>query len=265
MSIRRHVRTPAASPLLDAPVQRTQMEECLEDPVSALIELQDEQRLIADELEDTFLAYDRKLQAAAKRMASLGSASVTPEERERLRAEQLELWRLVRRAQAAGRSTRELVREVREWHMHEPTVAPEGHPDHPETRVEIIESELRVRGIAAPTAQEPVRSASDITASSNDHSGIHWLHRLAVQHNETPALPENAPEWEHDTDEHLLREIYQQEQELTRTDAPADIADLLRSLRALHGHLRLHDRRHGKPRLRWRSSVMDTIGSRLSL
>ena len=222
------------------------MEECLEDPDGALAELQDEQRRIADELERTFLAYDKKLQAAAKRIASLGPEGVTAEARDQLRAEQLELWRLLRRAQAAERGTRELVREAREWKAHGPTAAPEGHPDHPETRVEIVESELRVRGMALPdTPQMP-----DVAEEEEASLGLHWLHRVPEEvQQEVLSVP--LPEWEHDTDEHLLREIHTHERELARTQAPAEIADLMRSLRTLHGHLRIHDRRTGRPRYRY--------------
>jgi hypothetical protein len=224
-------------------VSRASLEACLEDPAAALAELQDEQRRIADELEETFSVYDKKLQAAAKRIASLGPEGVSAEECERLRQEQLELWRLVRRAQAAQRSTRDLVREVRDWQAHEAVVAPEGHPDHPETRVEIIESELRVRGVRPAPAEEAIVSPVVAEESQGEIQELEATEVLA------PGVA--TVEWTHDTEEQLLREIYQHERELTRTTAPVDIADLLRSLRSLHGHLRFHDRRQGRVRLRF--------------
>lgn len=236
-------------------MQRVSIDACMEDPEAALVALQDDQRHIADELEATFLAYDRRLRAAAKRLAALGPDSVSMEEQAQLRDEQLELWRLVRRAQAAQRSTRELIREVAEWRAHEPTAATEGHPDHPETRVEIVESELRVRGVALPdaprgTTQEP--SASSVWAFE-EPEGIHWLHRMPEQADEAEDVerPMALPDWEHDSDEVLLREIRHQEQELARTTRPTDIADLLKGLRTLHGYLRSHDRRTHRQRVRY--------------
>jgi hypothetical protein len=235
-------------------MQDARMKACMEDPEGALAELQDEQRLIARELEQTFVAYDGRLRAAAKRIASLGPAGVTAEERDQLRAEQLELWRLVRRAQASQRSTRELLREREEWQAHEPTAATEGHPDHPDTRVEIISSELRVRGIV-PMEGDGAVEVEEVAP------GIHALHRpdlleeaeiLAQAREELAA---DAPAWEPDSDTVLLQEIRTHERELARTKEPADIADLLRSLRDLHASLRLHDRQHGRPRIRWQMGL----------
>ncbi|MEN9557995.1 MAG: hypothetical protein RL141_364 [Candidatus Parcubacteria bacterium] len=249
------------------------MEACLDDPVSAISELQDEQRRIADELEQTFLTYDGKLQAAAKRIASLGPESVTPEEREHLRAEQLELWRLVRRAQAAARSTRDLAREVREWQEHGPTHAPEGHPDHPNTRVEIAESELRVRGVIS-SSRSSSHTPDPLEKSMRDAAGIHALHApgflaedaeeaaaraiaQALAEEEEAASYKNPPStWEHDGDEALLREIHHHERELARSlaaphEEPQDIAALVKGLRSLHAHLRVHDRRTNHSRVRY--------------
>lgn len=251
MSLRRHplsIDLPSARAL---PKVEERVEACLENPEVSLAELQDEQRRIADELEETFRVYDRKLQGAAKRIASLGADSLTPKEWERLRSEQLELWRLLRRAQAAQRSTRALAREVQEWREAEGAALPEGHPDHPETRAEIVESELRVRGVfasvprlAAEPLEEEVEDALRSAADAGD----------GVEEVLTDASEDRAsvPEWaDAVTDDTLLREIHAHERELARTDAPGDLADLVRGLRDLHAHLRLHDRAQGRPRVRF--------------
>jgi len=242
MSLRRHSHAVDVAPALEA-----SLEERLADPVGRLAELQDEQRRIADELEDTFIAYDRKLQGAAKRIASLGADSLTPKEWERLRAEQLELWRLLRRAQAAQRSTRALAREVEEWRAVDSGVLPEGHPDHPETRAEIVESELRVRGVFATVSRAAQEEAEESPVILEEEG------RLGEEGTEAHLVSDRgpAPEWTHVlTDDLLLQEIHQHERELARTTAPSDIADLLRSLRDLHASLRFYDRKQARPRLR---------------
>jgi hypothetical protein len=125
------------------------MEACLEDPDAAFALLQDEQRRLSQELEETFLAYDAKARALARRVAAMGDGAVTDHEVATLRAEQTELWRLVRRAQAAARTTRMLERELDEWRGREPGSVPHGHPDHPIIRAEIVGSELRIRETTA--------------------------------------------------------------------------------------------------------------------
>lgn len=201
--------------------RRSPSKRCEDDPDGAVAELQEEQSRIAQELEDTFLAYDAKLQAMARRLVG---ADISKKDLRTLKQEQLELWRLVRRAQASSRTTRELTRELREWKAREPGAASFGHPDHPETRVELVSSELRVRG--ADRANQSV-------------------------------VP--APSWDHDSDENILRELGTRRREMERImDHGADYASLgelatyLSELRELHAHLRLHDRRNGIERERWR-------------
>jgi hypothetical protein len=131
--------------------------DCEQDPLGALAELQEEQGRIAQELEETFVAYDQKLQTMARRLARQQEIPA-PKELADVRQEQLELWRLVRRAQAASRSTRELERELAEWAERQDTAVPHGHPDHPRTRSEIIGSELRARERGADVALTAVPS-----------------------------------------------------------------------------------------------------------
>lgn len=237
---------------------------CVDQPDAALAELQEEQGRIAQELEETFLAYDKKLQSMAKRLAGLEGEPPTVKELDRMREEQLALWRLVRRAQAAGRSTRELEREVREWSEHKESPASVGHPDHPETRMEVIKSELAVRGsFVAERNPKPSFPVFPIKPEfTRDLDAVAQSVRM-----EEPALesliPEAvAPEWGYESDEHLVRELSSREREISKlltvshdASAAAEIASLARELRELHGHLRQHDRRTQRTRIRWRMGI----------
>ncbi len=207
--------------------RRPSSKRCEDDPDGAVGLLQEEQARIAQELEETFLAYDKKLQAMARRLAGADGVPVTKKELRKLKDEQLELWRLVRRAQASSRTTRELKRELQEWKTREPGAVGFGHPDHPETRAELVSSELRVRGAGrAPVRVDP------------------------------------GPSWTHDTDERLLRELWNRRREMERImehhpneESVRELATFVSELRELHAHLRLHDRRNGIERERWRIGI----------
>lgn len=241
-------------------------EACLEDPQAARSAFQEEQRLIAQELEETFLAYDRKLRTMAERLAGHTQATRagrgnrnTPTVRElsQLRQEQLDLWRLIRRAQAAARSTRALERELQEWSSREATAVASGHPDHPQTRAEIVTSELRIRGASDARAHQtsaPVRLEVMPTEDDTVEDAT-----VSVQ---TAPVEDEGPAWVHETDEHMLREIASREREMDRLlhvsedpMAAAELAAFARELRTLHAHLRQHDRRMRIQRVRWTMGV----------
>jgi hypothetical protein len=207
------------------------MEACLEDPDLALVALQEEQGMIAQELEETFLAYDRRLRTLAERLAD-GDNPPSKQEMQRLQEEQAELWRLVRRAQAAGRSTAALTQELQEWRGRDPGLIQQGHPDHPLTRAEIVASELRVRGAVSAALDE----VQDEDAS---------------------------PAWSFESDDAILREIASRERELKRLMAAAEMDPSLiseialqnKELRELHARLRQADRRNGVTRERWKMGM----------
>lgn len=211
---------------------RDRRKACIDSPDAALAELQEEQRQIGEELEATFLAYDRKLQEMAGRLRASGGV-MDKRELKRLRSEQTDLWRLVRRAQAAFRSTHELERELREW-SHRPVGAmPSGHPDHPGTRIEIVGSELRVRGVGAIPLV-------DIATDDGD---------------EKADISEDGPAWNAVPAASLLREIEMKEKEMARllaqgsgAETSAEIAAFARELRELHAHLRRTDKQEGRSR-----------------
>ncbi|HWQ99958.1 MAG TPA: hypothetical protein VN397_03885 [Candidatus Methylomirabilis sp.] len=274
-------------------------EECMEDPDAALAQLQEEQSRIAQDLEDTFVAYDKKLQAMARQLSGLDEEPVTAKDVLRLRGEQVQLWRLLRRAQAAARGTRELTHELKEWQSREAGSAPFGHPDHPETRAELVASELRVRGVgvgsgswqqaegrvgfngsskdvAEEMLSRPVR-ATQCPSAKFTLSRAEGLRTGSARttlprqegtssvrdEEEAPSsIVETGPEWDHDTDEHLLRELRSRRGEMERImksggdeDSVRELATFLSELRELHAHLRLHDRRNGVKRERWRMGV----------
>ncbi len=117
--------------------------------------LQSEQIRLSAEVERTLAFYDDRTRALAKRLAGEGGR-IDSRTLERIRAEQAELWRTVRRLQAALRVTRDLETELKDWAGHkeaDDVIGTDGrdrrtigHPDHPATRIEIVASELRARG-----------------------------------------------------------------------------------------------------------------------
>ena len=221
------------------------MANCEEDPLGALAELQEEQARIAQELEETFMAYDHKLQAMAER---LGSQDREPSSKElaNLRQEQLDLWRLVRRAQAAVRSTRELERELSEWTERTDVAAPHGHPDHPHTRAEIVGSELRVRGGSTSASSEEMRSARISPRAMEMPATQDVLPTVAFSQGMVQAL---SPEWQATDEAHILRELASRERELERLHDALDIDPALdagialmnKEMQELRKHLREQD------------------------
>jgi hypothetical protein len=248
---------------------RMRQQDCLDDPEGAIALLQEEQGRLAQELEETFVAYDAKVQQMAKRLLAMGEDAASDRELNRLRAEQLELWRLVRRAQAAARSSRELQREVREWASHPEGAVPFGHPDHPKTRTEIVESELRLRGIErmrdaekshAPYFEGSARDASvpgDVEAISVQGAPI-----MEVEDDASAPVPDSGPVWHPVSDGEILRAIASREREMSRLlqggvdeVTAMELAAFARELRELHTHLREHDRRSAVRRSRWQLGI----------
>jgi len=237
---------------------------CAEDPQGALALLQEEQGRVAQELEDTFRAYDIKLREIASRLAQMGDRAVSAKELERLHGEQQELWRLIRRAQASARATHELEQELCEWSARDAAAIPPGHPDHPGTRAEFAASELRLRGKNPEELLENVRLQKEEQEVPGPWSVVH-------ESNDKPQAADRSlssvsgPVWHSGTDESLLREIHARELEMRKHWARADdaqsaaeLALFLRELRELHAHLRLHDRRTEQRRERWRLGIPAT-------
>jgi hypothetical protein len=228
-----------------------------------LTELQEEQGRLSSELEKAFLAYDKKTRSLAKRLAKWTDAGVEPRELERLREEQEDLWRVVRRAQAAERTTRELLAELREWSGRGETCVRAAHPDHPDARMEIVSSELRLRG-TDPVGLVSERPAEPFEGSARDVDPVSDALEAAMDEPEDrPLLEEEAlpviegAAWTTEDEEHLIREIEHCCREIRRTNAHADrdefageIVMMLKDRRRLHAELRSRDRRAGIRRYR---------------
>jgi hypothetical protein len=256
-----------------SPLASARLRACESDPGGMLAELQEEQSRLAEELEDTFRAFDERVRSMAKRMAGVGGDPITKKEMKSLKNEQMDLWRLVRRAQASSRTTRELQRELKEWTSRPEGVAPFGHPDHPVTRAELVASELRVRGIGVgPAGPQDCRTAGLSEGSVYDAGPMEVVFdegALADGDLGTGPDEEEGPEWEHEEEEALLKELRNRKREMERIlesaspsapigasgdideGAVRELALFLGELRELHGHLRENDRRNGVTRERW--------------
>lgn len=240
-----------------------------------LAELQEEQGRLSAELEKAFLAYDKKTRILAKQLAKWTESGAESKELERLRKDQEDLWRIVRRTQAAARTTRQLETELREWADHGETAARRTHPDHPKTRAEIVSSELRLRG-RDPSGLMGERTDESFEGSARDVDPFAEVLEAAMEEpEEIPAgggcafgaevVPEvktvpviEGVEWHSDADGHLIREIEHCCREIRRTNAHVDcdmlvgeIVMMLKDLRRLHAQLRDHDRKAGIRRYRF--------------
>jgi hypothetical protein len=246
-------------------------------------ELQDEQGRISAELERAFLSYDKKTRELSKRLASAAADGFDQKEAERIRDEQNGLWRAVRRAQAAARTTGQLERELAEWTDGRETSAARTHPDHPLVRAEIAASELRVRGrdpsglfadrrpdLFEGSARDvdPLTEALEFatagTSLASDSAVGAGSPRPPEQESEEgPPAPPFAKggglaEWRAESGEHLIREIIGCCREIRRTSAhgdsgelAAELAAMFKNLRVFHAHLRKHDRKAGIRRYRF--------------
>lgn len=231
----------------------------------ALAELQEEQSRLSAELERAFLTYDRKTQALAKQLARWTEGGAEPKAIERLRREQEELWRTVRRTQAAGRTTRELEQELREWAGRDAASVRERHPDHPKVRSEIVASELRVRGrdpggVKARHVASYEGSAKDVDPyvkilerDENEFEGT-----STVQPSVAPVALEPTQDLSGSDEQDLVREIESCVRELKRAlvhderEALTDeIVMMLKDLRRFHELLRRADRKSGIRRYRF--------------
>jgi hypothetical protein len=225
------------------------------DFASIVAGLRKEQSRLSAEVERTLALYDDRTRALAKRLAEAGDARAI----EKICADQEDLWRTLRRLQAALRTTRDLESELREWAARAEEGELIGHPEHPVTRIEIVASELRARGrdpfalLQAIRARKFAGSAEDVDPIG-DAVGAQFI---------APGLESEArgteeeeystqPTWSREDVEHILREICDHAREARRMRAHVDAPELVRELawtiadfRRYHGHLRLLDRADG--------------------
>jgi hypothetical protein len=211
----------------------TSVERCLEDPQAAQTELATSQAELAKQIEETFALYDQKLQDVALRIRSL-SPEEQEHELENLAQAQDELKRVLRRFQAATKSTQDLQTELADWGEH----PYEGglHADHPAVRSEIIRSELALRnpGTRLINMRRPKPSAG-----ARAEEGTYGV----VVHEVNPWLiPDEA---------HLLAAIREATREAERWHAMApqeyteDALEQVHQVRSLHAFLKRLDKLNG--------------------
>ncbi|MBD3251249.1 hypothetical protein GF380_02135, partial [Candidatus Uhrbacteria bacterium] len=227
---------------------------------AALIaELQAEQRRLAAALEEAFRTYDAESRAIAQRLAQSSKQPITRAALTKLRHKQEELWRVIRRAQAAQRTTRQLEQELKDWSSQVGTDPSFSHPDHPGTRTEIVASELRIRG-RQPESLLPSKVVPSFEGSARDVDPYREALESASESDSYPPVRKRpaAVSWQSPDPEQLLEAIAASGREVTRLRAKQDpslyseIVMTCKDLRCLHAALRLHDQLTGMRRHRVR-------------
>jgi len=104
--------------------------------------MREEQRALSLDLEQLFRLYDEKVQHLSKRLQSMSAAEVESEAAS-IRETQETLKRLLRRAEAATKTSTQLERELAGWESRGSD--DDFHADHPSVRAEVIRSELASR------------------------------------------------------------------------------------------------------------------------
>jgi len=148
---------------------------CKDDPEEARAMLAADQSALAREIEQTFAAYDTRLEELAERVHALTPAQFRREAKV-IREAQDGLRRALRRVEVSAKTARELKRELGEWQDREDDSPV--HADHPTFRSEIIASELRSRGVdvgaglSRPSGMSVDSvSAIDMTSAQGAHIG----------------------------------------------------------------------------------------------
>lgn len=234
------------------------------DELSAVLpDLRKEQIRLSEEVERTLSLYDDRTRALAMRLKNAGDSRSI----ERIRADQEDLWRTVRRLQAALRATRDLESELREWAARAEDEETIGHPEHPVTRIEIVASELRARGRDPFALLQSIRakkfkgSAEDVDPIS-DLEGAQCIAPnqaeelvASISEQSNGRTNEQPPEWNREESEHILREICDHAREARRMQAHVSAPDLVHELartiadyRRYHGYLKAIDRADGMRR-----------------
>lgn len=221
--------------------------------------LRSEQIRLSTELEALLSSYDEQTRALASSFIDLNH-EVSEQDLQGYVDGQQKLWRVVRRLQAAERTVPQLEQEYREWHGRNGEGLSRSHPDHPETRLELIASELRARGRAVPAvvARSPyegsakdanpfealdlddnAQNQADLDESIND-SSLDGIGNIPVSDEMTNQILES------------IRECgLQIRRQSSRSEIdPRDLAELYRELRHHHAQLRGLDRRSGSKRYR---------------
>lgn len=139
---------------------------CNDDPEEARAMLAADQSALAREIEQTFEVYDARLEELAERVHTLTPAEFRREAKV-IREAQDGLRRALRRVEVSAKSARELKRELGEWQDREDESPI--HADHPSFRSEIIESELRSRGVSVDSGYLPSRADTQVRPYGHTH------------------------------------------------------------------------------------------------
>jgi hypothetical protein len=213
--------------------------------------LEREQRMLAHTLEGMLKGLENRLMTLGKRVRQTMHGGAGERDASHIRNEQAALWRVVRRLQAANRTTHALEQELREWSSRDGNGRSSADPDHPRTRAEFIASELRSRGKAvdpgllqeAPhegSAHDAGRAFEFVTSSSEPADAEAeppvWMHAEAT------CLEDEIGS--------CIREMNRMLAHPDRASLAAELLGFAKQLKELHGHLRVHDRLTGERRNR---------------
>ena len=253
--------TPPASPASRSFDPAAFIKMCEDDPAEARAMLAADQSMLAREIERTFEAYDERLKDLAGRVHNL-----TPKEFKReaktIREAQDGLRRALRRLEVSAKTAKELKRELADWDDREDETPL--HADHPTFRSEIIQSELRSRGVDVGAKDRFCSAAVDlpeVVAEQShvpDRNAILWLtHDETGLHEVAPVVLPPAEKVEPLTMpevEYLLTAIREATREAERWHGvPEDEHDeetllQMHHLRDLHAVLKRLDREQGTSR-----------------
>jgi len=212
-----------------------------------------DQRALAREIEQTFVAYDARLRDLATRVHEL-----TPEEFQReaktIRDAQDGLRRALRRLEVSSKNAADLQRELALWEKRVDDSSL--YADHPAFRTEIIQSELRSRGAtidtrAARQNKEVVQGMGSIStttpsAGSPDAQSSLKNPLLWLTHEKDVVADASLDE---DSDEGLRVESLQKS--LEGLHEPITMPEVEYLLQAIREATRETERWHGVPESSW--------------
>lgn len=216
--------------------------------------LRSEQARLAAELEELLASYDEQSKALSSRLASSDEA-LSDDDLRLLYEDQLRLWRMIRRLQAGERTASQLEQEYAEWkgRVSEREGLLRAHPDHPETRMEFIASELRSRGKTVPSVGISLSfegSAKDADPYENlnlDEIGDigSFIEPEIDSLQAIQELPVNSG-----IRDAVLEQIRECGRQIKRQTSSQELAETYAELRHHHAWLRRMDRRSGVRRYR---------------
>jgi hypothetical protein len=216
---------------------------CLEDPRAALDALESDQRELAEQFEETTLAYQERVVDLASRLKDLRPEEVRREAKT-LRDSHDSIRRILRRLEASALTSKEIEHELKGWEARRGEQGPR-HADHPEVRAEILRSELSVRGHGIPLKVISIDSsplASLVESELSLQADDCFFDETIEPVNETFGADS----------ENLISAIRHANREVERwhesPEINRDAIDEVKELRRLHALLKQSDRESGVER-----------------